>query len=81
MFTNVFDVEMKSLFFDERIQRNYKAHIWSAVFDRVGAHECYRVAVRDMMRFDCIMEYSNFTLQYLRHDERWDRFVKADKLQ
>ena len=81
MFINVFDVERRCTYFDVRVQDHYKIHMRSAVFDRLMAYEAYRVAVRNMLWFDRIMEYANFTLQYLRHDERWNRFVKSDKLQ
>ena len=81
MLKNVFDVEMKRIFFDERIQRNYKEYIWYAVFSRDMAYESYRVAIFSGFRFDRAIVYANFTLDYLCHDEKWDRFVKADKLQ
>ena len=81
MLTSVYDVEMKRIFFDERIQSNYKEYIWSAVFERVIAYESYGVAVHDRMRFDRTIEYANFALQELRHDEKWDKYVKSDRLQ
>ena len=78
MFTNVFDVEMKRLFFDERLQRDYKEHIWTANFHRLMAYDSYHVAVR-IPRYT--IQYANVALYELRHDEKWDRFVKSDMLQ
>ena len=81
MFTHVFDIEMKYPLDYMRIQCHYKAYIWSATFERVMAYEGYRVAMHDLMRFDRTIEYANFALQDLRHDEKWDKYVKSDKLQ
>ena len=81
MFTNVFDVEMKRLFFDERIQRHYKFYIWDAVFDRLMAYEAYRVAVKDLMRFEHTIQYAICALKNLRLDKKWDKYVKSDKLE
>jgi hypothetical protein len=81
MFTNVFDVEMRCLFFDEEIQFDYKEHIWRANFDRLIAYDAYQVAVHNRWLFDRTILYTNFTLKYLRHDAKWDRFVKSDMLQ
>jgi hypothetical protein len=81
MFINVFDPTMKSVFFDLMILWDDEEHVWSATFDRLTAYEAYRVAVKNMMWFDRIMEYAGHALRYLCHDEKWDRFVRSDKLQ
>lgn len=84
MFTNVFDVfdmEMKSIFFKEMIQYHYMTHVSYAVSDRLIAYSAYGEAVKNRMRFEHTMVYAGFTLQYLRHDEKWDKYVKSDKLQ
>ena len=84
MFTNVFDVfdmEMKSIFFKKKIQYHYMTHMSYAICDRLIAYEAYRESVKDRMRFEHTMVYAGFTLQYLRHDKKWDKYVKSDKLQ
>lgn len=81
MLTNVYDVEMKRIFFDERIQCNYEFYIEDAVFDRLMAYDGYRVATKNLMWFDRTMEYAGRTLNYLFHDEKWDRYVRSDRLQ
>jgi hypothetical protein len=81
MFTHVFDIEMKRVFFDENIQWQYKAYMDYAFCDRQIAYDAYKVAVKDMMRFGRTIDYAGFTLQYLRHDEKWDKYVRSDKLQ
>ena len=81
MFTHVFDIEMKCLFFDERIQGHYKAYMWSAVFEREWAYGSYAVAISHVTRFDRAIMYSTFALDYLRHDEKWNKYVKSDKLE
>ena len=70
MFTNVFDVERKRLFFDESIQCDYKEHIWNVNFYRLLAYDAYHVAVRHP-RYT--IQYANIALDDLRHDEKWNR--------
>lgn len=84
MFTNVFDVfdmEMKSISFSEMIQYHYMTHVSYAVSDRLIAYKAYGEAVKNRMRFEHTMVYAGHTLVYLRHDEKWDKYVKSDKLQ
>lgn len=81
MLTNVYDVEMKRIFFDERIQCDYEFYFENAASDRLVACAAYRVATKNRMWFDRTMEYAGYTLAYLRHDEKWDMYVKSDRLQ
>ena len=120
MFTHVFD-EMKRGFFDEKVQRHYKAHYRSVCRDREMAYvccekavaamtwivqgftieyveamtgftteyadiECWDVAVVACTRYELsrASEWANkarMCLQHLQHDEVWDKYVKADKLE
>ena len=85
MFTHVFDVEMNRVFFDERIQYNYKAYIESAVVSRQEAYDLYEVVTYhmtiDSTRFDRVIFLSTCVLEILRHDEKWDKYVRSDKLE
>ena len=81
MFTHVFDVEMKRVFFDERIQYNYKTYFESDFMSRRMAYDSYAMATFDVTIFDRTILYSTCALEYLRHDKKWDKYVKSDKLQ
>jgi hypothetical protein len=39
------------------------------------------VVARTMFELSRTIEYANKALMRLRHDEKWDRYVKADKLE
>ena len=58
MFTHVFD-EMKRGFFDEKVQRHYKAHYRSVCRDREMAYVCCEKAVEAMT-----LIVQGFTIEY-----------------
>ena len=41
----------------------------------------WKVVARTMFELSRVSEYANKALMRLRHDEKWDRYVKADKLE
>ncbi len=41
----------------------------------------WKVVARTMFELSRVSEYANKALMCLRHDEKWDRYVKADKLE
>jgi hypothetical protein len=44
-------------------------------------HRDWVVVARTMFELSRVSEYANKALMRLRHDEKWDRYVKADKLE
>ena len=44
-------------------------------------HRDWVVVARTMFELSRVSEYANKALMRLRHDDKWDRYVKADKLE